>query len=189
MATTPPSTSRPAATPAPVGTAAHAPSVYAPARAASTHDYKANVERQAREQKSVGNVISLVVYALVACFIFAVVLAGYGGYTITRQIHQQSVTLSDLDSRYTAENKALTDQLKASNDSLTQALSQTQAQLVRQQGLAARQEEMINKLSAEDDANASLLRQERIARAAETATLRARMRTLEEQSRGASRQP
>ncbi len=130
----------------------------------------------------------MVVYALAACFVFAIVLAAYGGYTITRQIHQQSVTLTDLDSRYNAENKALTDQLKASNDSLTEALSQTQAQLVRQQGLLARQEEMINKLSAEDDANAALLRQERIARAAETATLRARMRSLEDQARGASRQ-
>ena len=185
MASTP-STSRPSAA-ASAAAPVYTPTVSAPR--SNVHDYRANVERQSREQKSVGNILSFVVYGLVALFVLGGILAAYGGYTITRQIHQQSLTLSDLDSRYSAANQALTAQLKASNDSLTQALTQTQAQITREETLLVRQQDMINKLSAANEADAASLRQEHTARAAETATLRARLRLLEEQNRsGVGRQ-
>jgi hypothetical protein len=116
-------------------------------------------------------------------FIMAGLLAGYGSYVIFKQIHEQSLTLADLDSRYTAENKTLSAQIKASNDSLTEAMTQAQGQLSRQQELLTREQDSINRLITASDANASAWRQERQSRAAEEATLRLRMRNLEDQSR------
>jgi hypothetical protein len=147
------------------------------------NDYRANVERQAREQKSVGGIISMVVYALVGLFVIGGLLAGYGTYVIFKQIHQQSLTLADLDSRYAAQNRALSAQLKASNDSLTESLTQTQSQLNRQQDLLGREEDAVNKLIAANEANTTAWRQERQARAAETASLRSRIRDLEDEPR------
>ena len=125
--------------------------------------------------------IAMIVYGLVGVFILGAILAFYGGYVITRQIHQQSVTMTDLDSRYSAENQALTAQLKASNDSLTEALTQTQAQLKREQELILRQQDSINRLTLTADASTAALRQEHQGRIAETANLKARVRILEEQ--------
>jgi hypothetical protein len=160
-----------------------APALAAPVRAASVNDYRANVERQTREQKSVGGVISMVVYVLVGLFLVGGLLAGYGSYVIFKQIHQQSLTLTDLDNRYTAQNQALSAQLKASNDSLTEALTQTQAQLSRQQELVTREQDSINRLVTASDSNAAAWRQERQSRAAEEASLRIRVRNLEDQPR------
>ena len=185
MSTT--SNPRPAVASSATATPAYTPSVAAPR--SNVHDYRANVDRQSREQKSVGNILSFIVYGLVAIFVLGAILAAYGGYAITRQIHQQSLTISDLDSRYGAANQALSAQLKASNDSLTQALTQTQAQITRQEALLVRQQDTINKLSSDADADVAALRQERTARSTEAATLRARLRLLEEQNRsGVSRQ-
>jgi chromosome segregation ATPase len=160
------------------------------------NDYRANVERQSREQKSVGGMIAIIVYTLAGLFVLGGLLAAYGAYTISRQMHQQSVTLTDLDSRYSAETQALTAQLKASNDSLTEALTQAQAQLKRQQELLAREQEQLtrqqdvsNKLVTANDAITAALRQERQQRAAETATLRAHVRTLEEQRYSTANRP
>lgn len=125
----------------------------------------------------------MVVYGLAGLFVLGALLAGYGAYVITKQLHQQSVTMSDLDSRYSAQNRALTAELKATNDSLTEALTKTQGQLSRQQELLVRQQDSINKVITADDANIAAWRQERQARAAETASLRNRLRNLEDQPR------
>ena len=127
--------------------------------------------------------ISIIVYALAALFILGGFLAGYGALVISKQLHRQSVTVSELDSRYTAQNQALTAQLKATNDSLTQALTQTQAQLARQQELLTRQQDTLNRLLSATQDNTTAWRQERQARASETASLRIRVRDLEDQPR------
>jgi hypothetical protein len=153
-------------------------------------DYRANIERQAREQRSVGSIINIVVGVLIALVILGGLLSGYGAYVLTKQVHQQSVTLTDLDNRYSIKNQALEAQIVSDNDALNQSLTQAKAQIGRQQELILRQQESINKLStagdklaSDDDAVQSMLRQERATRAAETANLRARVHLIESQSR------
>jgi hypothetical protein len=160
-----------------------------PARGTSVVDYRANIERQTREQKSIGGVLSIVVYVLIGFFVISAALAGYGAYVLSKQIHQQSITVSDLDKRYAAENAALNANLKTTGDSLIEA----QAQIERQQEMIVHQQETINQLiattnklivttnqlTANTAALASSIRQERQTRAAETASLRARVHALE----------
>jgi hypothetical protein len=173
----------PAAQPAPsFVTASPARPNPAPGRATSVSDYRANIERQTREQKSTGSLLGIIVYSLIAFCVLGALLAGYGTYVLSKQIHQESVTMTDLDSRYSAQNQALTAQIKANNDTLTQELTQAQAQLNRQQELILRQQEAITKLMATNDALASALRTERQSRAGETASLRARIHVLENQA-------
>jgi septal ring factor EnvC (AmiA/AmiB activator) len=138
-------------------------------------DYRTNVERQSREQKSVGNVLAIAVYALIGFFVVGAGLAGYGAHVIFVQLHQQSVTVSDLDNRFSEENKELNAKLATTLDTLTQA----QAQIGREQELILKQQEAINQLMTVSAANTSALRQEKQARADETAQLRAQLKRLE----------
>ena len=159
------------------------PTTASTSRPASTVDYRANVERQSREQKSVGNILAYVVYALIAFFVISAGLAGYGAKVIFDRLHDQSATVSDLDARYSAANKDLNAKLAATQDTLTAA----QAQIARQQDLIVQQQQDINKqqqdinklISATND-NTSALRTERATRAQEAANLRGRIRDLEE---------
>ena len=177
----------PTASPAPASPAA-APSspVARPATSAhrptTTPDYRANVERQSREQKSVGNILSYLVYALLALFLLSGALAAYGANVIFAKIHDQSQTVSDLDQKYSASNKDLNAKLATTQDSLTQAL----AQIARQQDLIVKQQEDINRLIAATNDSTAALKLEKQARVQETqarlqevANIRARVRELE----------
>jgi hypothetical protein len=170
-------------TPAPTGASASTVSTYrAPQGAApcasTASDFRANIDRQSREQKSVGDVLAYIVYAIGALLVIGAGLAIYGGYTLSRQIHEQSVTMSDLDARYAAQNKDLTAALGTTNDSLSQA----QAQIRRQEEMIGRQQDTINKLVTTNDEIVNALKQERLQRASETANLRARVRSLEDET-------
>jgi hypothetical protein len=145
-----------------------------PTRATSVVDYRANIERQAREQKATGNIIHYAVCALGAVLLLGFVLAGYGAYTLSRQIHAQSVTMSDLDARYAAANKALNAHLSGTDDNV----SQLQADLNRQQELILKDQEAINKLMTANETLAAALRQERASRAEETSNLRSETSSL-----------
>jgi hypothetical protein len=152
------------------------------ARPAGVSDYRSNIDRQSREQKSIGSILNLAVYALVGFFILATVLAAYGAHDVYKQLHAQSTTVSELDARYSAANQALNDKLTS-----TQAgIQQVQAQLSHAQELILRQQDLLTKMQASLDAQAQALREERATRAAETsiraqetAVLRSRLRALE----------
>ena len=152
-------------------------------RPATTTDYRANMERQAREQKSVGNILNYVVYGLIGFFVIGALLAGYGTKVIFDRLNDQSATVSDLDARYAAANRDLNAKLATTQDTLGQA----QAQIARQQDLILKQQEELNRLIAATSDNASALKTEKQARAQETASLRERVRDLEEY-RGTSTQ-
>jgi len=171
-----PSTS--STSPTPVRTAAST------VRPSSVVDYRTNVERQAREQKSVGGILSILVYSLIGLFVLGALLAGYGAYVVHQALHDQSVTVTQLEARYDAENKDLNAKLATTLDTLTQA----QAQINRQQDLLVKQQEAISKLLVATEDNAAALKQEKAARAQESATraqetasLRARLKDLEYQ--------
>jgi cell division protein FtsB len=149
---------------------------------AGVSDYRNNIDRQSREQKSVGGILSLVVYGLIALFVIGTGLAAYGAHDVYRQLHSQSLTVSDLDSRYSTENEELNNQLKVTE----QSVIQLQGQISHAQDLALRQQDAIAKLQTSLDAEVAALREERATRAAETSirasetsALRTRIRNLE----------
>jgi hypothetical protein len=144
-------------------------------RAATQVDYRANVERQSREQKSVGNILAYVVYGLIAIFVIGAGLATYGANVIFERIHDQSVTVNDLDQKYAAANQELLSKLSTTQ----QALVEAQAQANRQQDLIVKQQDAINRLIAASTDDASALKQEKATRSQETAALRARVRDIE----------
>ena len=154
-------------------------SATASTRPATTIDYRANVERQSREQKSVGNILTYVVYTLIGFFVISAALAGYGTKVIFDRLHDQSATVSDLDQRYAKVTTDLSARLTATQDTLNQA----QAQITRQQDLIVKQQEEINRIIAATNDNATAFKAEKQARSQETAALRARVKDLE--NRGA----
>ncbi len=168
--------------------AAASPSFSAPSstvRPTSVVDYRSNVERQAREQKSVGNILAYVVYALIGLFLIGASLAGYGTYVLSKQIREQSVTVGDLDSRLSGQTKILADQNQVLEQQLKLTMSTivtAQAQVVRQQEVIAKQQESISKLTSNNQDLSAALRSERQTRADETSALRSRVRKLENQS-------
>ena len=189
-----PQASRPAAAASSASTMrAVSTSVAAPSstsRPAGVTDYRSNIDRQSREQKSIGGILNIIVYGLIAFFVIAAILAGYGAHDVYKQLHQQSVTVSDLDSRYSQATEQLGDQIKTTQ----QSVQQLQAQLNRTQELAVRQQDTITKLQAALDAEVEAMRQERATRAAETSirvsensALRARIHALEEKNEPAYR--
>lgn len=149
---------------------------------AGVSDFRNNIDRQSREQKSIGGILNGIVYGLIAFFVIGAALAAYGAHDVYRQLHSQSVTVSDLDSRYAAANEQLNEQLKITE----QSVIQLQGQLAHSQELALKQQDALTKLQAALDAETASLREERATRSAETsiresetAALRARVRTLE----------
>ena len=146
-------------------------------------DYRANVERQSREQKSVGSILAYVVYGLIAFFVITAGLAAYGADIIFKQLHDQSATVSDLDSRY----KKVTDDLGTKLASTQDTLSAAQAQIARQQDLIVRQQEELNHLVAASTDNDTAIKAEKQARAQESANLRARVKELEAEYRASQK--
>jgi hypothetical protein len=173
--TTPSMKTTPSASPAPTPSTSPPRSTASTLRTASVSDFRSNVERQSREQKSVGDLLSILVYTLIGLFVLGASLSGYGAYVLSKQIQQQSVTVGDLDKRVTDENLALSDQLKTTMTTLSEA----QAQIGREQELILKQQETINKLISATQDNANAIKSERATRADETLSIRERLRDLE----------
>ena len=138
-------------------------------------DYRANVERQSREQKSVGSILSYIVYGLIAFFVISAGLAIYGADVIFKQLHEQSSTVADLDAHYTKLTTDLSTKLSATQEQLAAA----QSQVTRQQDIILKQQEQLNQLIASSTANDAAVKAEKAARAGETAALRARLNKVE----------
>jgi hypothetical protein len=172
--TTRPASTTPAATTVPTSVTRPAASASA-SRPSITSDYRANVERQSREQKSVGSILSYVVYGLIAFFVLAAALAGYGGYVLSQRISDQSVTVNQLDTKYASANKELIAKLATTQDTLNQA----QAQITRENDLIVKQQDELNRLIAAINDNTKSLAVEKQARIQEAINLRARIRDLE----------
>ncbi len=86
-------------------------------------DFKKNADRQAKEQRAVGGVIQWIGYALITGLLMVTFAAAFGGYTLWKMVQAQSVTVAQLDSRYSSEITAL----QQSNQKLQEQLQQAQA--------------------------------------------------------------
>ncbi|NUN93376.1 MAG: hypothetical protein HUU04_06310 [Verrucomicrobiae bacterium] len=103
----------------------------------SFNAYRQNVQRQSREQKLFGTVVGALVYALVGAVLLVAGLAAYGGYVLSRQIKEQSATISEMEGRFNAQLAALSDSLKETRDTVETLESTSQAQRAQIAGLTA----------------------------------------------------
>ena len=133
-------------------------------------DFRRNAQRQAREQQSVGNFLSFVIYGLVGIVILSAVLASYGGYIIYQQVQDQSATVAQLDSRLGQETKVLKSDLAKAQEDLQAA----QQSLQKQQALTTRQQDQITRLNARVNELGSTIKSEQAARSREIIDLRRR---------------
>jgi hypothetical protein len=139
-----------------------------PLQTPTVSEFRKNVERQSREQKAVGDVLSWVGYSLLGGLIIVALMAGFGGYTLYRMIQDQSVTVAQFDAKYGAETASLHENVKDLEQELTQSRS-----------LAARQQDQITRLSSRlDEANATLKTQKQIIDR-DMADLKGRVRRME----------
>jgi Spy/CpxP family protein refolding chaperone len=176
------SASSSASTATPVSATRVTTNASAPRASSPNVDYRANIERQSREQKSAGSILSFIVYGLIAFFVISAALAAYGANVIFAKLHDQSTTVAELDQHYTR----LTDDLSAKLSATQDTLAAAQATITRQQDVITKQGEALNQLLAASNANDAAIKavkseteQEKASRAQETANLRARIKELE----------
>lgn len=103
----------------------------------SFNDYRQNVQRQSREQKLFGTVVGALVYALVGAILLVAGLAAYGGYVLSRQIKEQSATISELESRFNTQLVALSESLKQTRETVDALETASQIQKTQIAGLTA----------------------------------------------------
>ncbi len=150
MKSSSPYTSRPGTSPAKTNSAAGGSS---PRNPVGFSDYKGNVERQAKEQKSFGSVLSIVVYVLLAFVVTTAGLAGYGLYILKEQVSGQASTIHQLQD----DEKVTTDALASRIGTLEQQLKDSQAQVDRQNEVLQQQEQKVNQILSDLHTEAALL--------------------------------
>ncbi len=110
--------------------------------------YTKNIERQSREQKAVGTLLSGVGLSLLVVVTFVALCAGFGGYVLYKQIRNQSVTIENLqastDNQLADLNETLvkTREELATTDRLLKA--QNEQLITTRQQLAAAQTQVKN---------------------------------------------
>jgi hypothetical protein len=90
--------------------------------------FQQNVQRQAREQKAVGSILSGVVVVIFSLIIICAGLAGYGGYILHKQIGEQSVSIDQLETKMVANVDLLQSSLKETVAAVDALNAQSQAQ-------------------------------------------------------------
>ncbi len=69
----------------------------------SMSDFRRNAERQSKEQKATGNILSGIAYALLAVILMVASLSAFGGYVMWRQIQSQATTVAQLSDKLNNE--------------------------------------------------------------------------------------
>lgn len=88
------------------------------------------MDRQIKEQKSVGNVLNGMALALVCGTLLVTALAGTGGYVLWKQLQNQSASLSLLEQNTKDRMFDLKAELVASDTDLNKSLEQANLRLI-----------------------------------------------------------
>jgi hypothetical protein len=94
---------------------------------------RTNIDRQAREQRMVNNMLNGVAIAVMCGILFVAALAGTGGYVLWRQIQDQSATISVLETNMKERINGLEDQLSAKDAELAKTLAASSVRLTNLQ--------------------------------------------------------
>ena len=74
-------------------------------------EFRRNAERQRREQQSTSTLLSTTAYIFLGSLVLVAALAGFGGYTLWKQIKNQSVTITQLEAKFDGQVSALNQEL------------------------------------------------------------------------------
>jgi hypothetical protein len=156
--------------PIPMNATLHTPTSHNP----HTTDFRDNVRRQASEQKSIGRILTLISISFATLIIASFALAGYGGYVMWNRLNEQSSTLVDVENKFNSRISTL----QSSIDRLQIELHRTQKysdELTRQNQELTRalreQQEMARRTKAQVDTLVNQIRQEKILRDQQFASL------------------
>jgi hypothetical protein len=90
--------------------------------------FQQNVQRQSREQKAVGSLLSGVAVVLIGSIVLVAILASFGGWMLYKRINEQSVTVAQLETKLSADIQNLNINLQEANVQIQNLLTQAQAQ-------------------------------------------------------------
>ncbi len=90
--------------------------------------YQQNIQRQSKEQRAVGSLLSGVAITLIILILLVAITASFGGWVLYRQIKDQSVTVAQLDTKLSHSIQALGNDLKDTNTQVERLVTLAQAQ-------------------------------------------------------------
>lgn len=96
--------------------------------------YQQNVQRQAKEQKAVGSVLSSAAIILAAFILIVGILAGFGGWVLWRAIQNQSTTVAQLQTKM--ENEVILLKTTIKEDEVVLETLTNQARVQKEQSAA-----------------------------------------------------
>ena len=133
--------------------------------------YQQNIQRQSREQKAVGSMLSGVAVVLIALIALVGVLASVGGYFLYKAIQDQSVTVNQLQGKIDTENLKLHTAIQESDVAVENLTAQVNSQ-----------KEQISALQRQLDDFRSQFKKQRLADQARQQKLEIRLYELERQA-------
>lgn len=94
---------------------------------------RTNIDRQAREQRMVSNMLNGVAIAFLCGILFVAALAGVGGYVLWRQIQDQSATMAVLETNMKERINGMEDQLSSKDTELAKTMAAASIRLTNMQ--------------------------------------------------------
>jgi hypothetical protein len=107
----------------------------------SINDFKRNAERQTREQRTAGSLLSIIVWVVVGGLFLVAGLAAYGGYVLSSQIKNQAVTVQQLQAKTEQDNADLREDLNRTRSALADVVNAVNKQQDRLNRLSVSLEE------------------------------------------------
>lgn len=95
----------------------------------SMSDFRRNAERQSKEQKATGSILSGIAYSLLAVIIIVASLSAFGGYVMWRQIQSQATTVAQLSDQLNSEVATLRQEAAQSRKTSEEAFRRQQESL------------------------------------------------------------
>lgn len=90
--------------------------------------YQQNIQRQSKEQRAVGGLLSGVAIILVGSILLVAIMAAFGGWFLYKEIQNQSLTVSQLQSQINGDIQGLRGNLKDIEGQLDRLATQSAAQ-------------------------------------------------------------
>lgn len=97
----------------------------------SMSDFRRNAERQSKEQKSTGTILSGIAYGLIAAILLVASLSAFGGFVMWRQIQNNATTVAQVNDKLNAEVAALREEAAEARKATDEVIKRQQEQINR----------------------------------------------------------